>query len=552
MVLGKRDLKGFITSIRDRGLGATPGQGGRVGFCGVSKSGLATTFYEFKSPADVVSTLGRGPAVDQLLDLFDDGYDSKEPSLSVKSVIYREIDPAGGTAFSFGVPALTGTGTGTAVSAGQPYRDRTYCIRITQAGSIGAGTVRYQLCRNYDVVDPAHRVWETEQAMPITVAGPPAQSRIYMEEPNAGTYINFTDNAVPAGSFVLGDLWIWTTAPALPTVANTVAAVTALAQWRDAGNNGIGGTGDITIIGCDRPVAAADWDDFHAVATYQWNNNLHPVQIVLSTPIATKAGGLYVIDTIMTDWLPALVAASQLYRITTIPTNAALNGALELSALWGLTNRPTNQDGPQMRHKCGSIVGMKARARWHWNIHWTDRFPFLGLTAVYPWNSLTDNMTTKAATPDNNRLAQLSVDGHFVVGVPGEGNIVTITADNEWAMADMLSDYFLAPYFRIVGATHVVERVWFAAAVNGAGSPGISSNDAAALEAEMNAVILKPRTVDPDKSGDSVIKPYNAAAIHIWAESDVLITQTLMYSQRIVPTGSKYQLEGYSQLARSL
>jgi len=554
MTLGKRDLKGFVPSIKDRGLGAKPGDGGRAGFAGISKGGDKTLFYEFKSLADAVATLVRGPAVDQLTDFFDDGYDPKEPSLSVKSVVYREIDPTGGTAAAPGTPLLTagGTGTGTCTSGGVPYRERTYCIKITASGNIGAGTVRYRLCRNYDVVDVNHQYWEPEQRMAVTAVGPPAKCKIFLEDPGSGNFVEFTDNVVPAGSFVVGDLWTWTTAPALPTVAKTVAALTDLAQWRDAGNNGIGGAGDITMIGTDRPFASADWDDVHAIATYQWNNNIHPVQFVISTPLAVKALGLYVIDAAAADWAPQLVTDSLTYRVTTIPTNSALNGALEVSVVWGLTDKSTNQDGPQVRHKCGSILGMKARGRWHWNIHWTDRFPFVGMKAVYPWNSPSDNMTIKAASPENNRLAVLSVDGHFITAVPGEGYVVAITVDNEWAMADLLSDYFLGPYFRIVGATHITERVYFAAAVNGAGSPGISSNDAVVLEAEMNAVILKPRTVDPNKSGDSVIKPYNAANIHIWAESDVLVTQTLVFSQVIVPTGSKRQLAGYTQLARSL
>lgn len=549
MALGKRDLAGFIANIKDRGLGAQPGQGGRPGFAGVSKGGDKTLFYEFTSVADVVATLVRGPAVDQLIDLFDDGYDPQEPALSIKSVVYREIDPTGGTVADPGTPTKTGTGTGTGAAGGTPYRERTYAVKISNSSYIGAGDLRYQLCRNYDVVDPAHLYWEPEQRMVVTTAGPPAKSKIYLEEPNGGNWVEFTDNVVPAGSFVAGDIWTWTTAPALPTVAKTVTAVRDLASWRDGANNGIGGYGDETLIGCDRPAASTDWDDFHDVATDEWNDNIHPVQIVLSTPLAVKAAGLYVIDTVAADWLPKLIEDSATYRNATIPTNSYLNGALGLSAIWLLTDKSSNQDGPQLRHKCGSLLGMAARGRWHWNVGWVERFKFSGAKAVYPWNSKADNMTTKSGVPKENRTARLSRDGHFLVAWPRSGALAIIGVDNGWAMADPLSDYFKLAYFRVVGGIHVVMCSWFNTVV---GAPGISSNDAAVLEAEMTSVLIKPRTVDPNKSGDSIVKPFNQARLRIWAEDDVLVTEQLQYSLMIVPVDSKYQLAGYSQLRRSL
>jgi hypothetical protein len=549
VALGKRDLKGFIPNIKDRGLGATLGDGGRVGFCGLSKGGVAGTFYELASVSDVVSNLVRGDGVDQLIDLFDDGYDQAEPAQSVKKVIYYEIDPAGGAAAVPGTPALTagGTGTATCASGGTPYRTRSYCIKITATGNIGDGVARYSLCRNYDVVDTSHQVWEEEKIFPTTTIGPPQKCKIFIEGVNEGNYVEFTEGV--GNDFVEGDLWTWNTVPGLPTVPKTTAAVQALASWRDAGMNGIGGTADISTIGCDRAVASTDWDDFHAIATAEWNDNLHPVQIVLSTIMATKTLGVYVIDTAGADWLPTLIADSVTYRTATIPTNGDLNGALELSAIYQLVDKQSNQDGAQVRHRCGSIVGMKARARWQINPHWTARFPFKGGKAIYPWNSKVDNMTKKAGAPDENRTARLSKDGHFVVAWPSQGALTVLSIDNEWAMADPLSDYFLAPYYRVIGGTHVLLRCWF----NGiAGSPGISSNDAAGLQKEINATILKPRTVDPNKPGDAEEKPYDAAQITVWAEADVLVTQQLQYSLAIVPVGSKYQLYGYSQLRRTL
>lgn len=545
MALGKRDLAGFIPNIKDHGLGATIGTGGRCGFAGVSKGGTAGQFYEFKSAADMLATLERGPAVEQLLDLFDDGYDPLEPALGVRSVIYREID-VGSNVGTASVPVHDGTGTATAVTedAGvyEPRLNRSYAIEVTVGGAIG--TARYKLCRNYDVVDPEHRVWGDEYKFVVTTTGPPAKSRIYVEEAAGGTYIEFTDSTTPDTDFVVGDVWHWDTTAAAADTTSVEAALLALAQWRDAGGNGIGGTGDITLIGCDRQFADTVWDDVHQIATDEWDDNIHPVQFVISVEAPTKSGTplTYQIDT----WVTGVVADSEAYRTATIPTNSLLNGALCLNAVYML--RPTT-DGPQVRHQCGAVLGQKVRARWHWDVGWVERFGFRGALAVYPWNSLTDNMSIKSGVPEENRTATLNTDGHVLVAWPRAGHIRKIVTDTDWAMCDLTSDYFKAPYYRVVGGIHVVLRAWFAVLAR---EPGISSNDAAALEAEINGTIVSPRIVDPNKPKDAIPKPFNDAHISVWAEEDVLVTEELDYSLQIVPVGSKHQLTGYTQLRRSL
>jgi hypothetical protein len=546
MTLGKRNLAGFIPNIKDHGLGATMGTGGRCGFAGVSKGGTAAQFYEFKSAADMLTALQRGPAVEQLLDLFEDGYDPLEPALSVKSVVYREIDCEAnvGTATN---PVNSGEGTATAITedsgAAEPFLTRSYAIKVTVPG--GTGTARYKICRNYDVVDPAHQVWSDEYKFVVTTDGPPIKSRIYVEDVVSGTYIEFAE-VDPEEDFLVGDVWTWQSSTAAPASAKVLAALTALAQWRDEGGNGIGGTGDITLIGCDRQFGDADdWIDVHQIATDEWDDNIHPVQMVISVGGPTKSGTppTYQIDT----WLAGVVADAEDYRTVQIPTNSLLNGALCLSAVYVL--RPTT-DGSQVRHQCGAILGQKVRARWHWDIGWVERFGFRGASAVYPWNSVIDNMSIKPnESVEENRTATLNTDGHFLVAWPRAGFIRKVVTDTDWAMADNTSDYFKAPYYRVVGGIHVELRNWFATIAR---EPGISSNDAAALEAEINGSILAPRVVDPDKPKDAIPKPFNAAHISVWAEDDVLVTEELDYSLAIVPVGSKHQLAGYTQLRRSL
>jgi hypothetical protein len=543
---GYDDLAGFIPAIRDYGLGAAAGIGGRVGFAGCSKSGTAATFYSFKNLNDVKAALGIGPAVEQLQDLFRDGEGSFDRELNVKEVIYYEINVAGGTAASATVD-ITGApgGSATAAMAGTASTrlDRRYGMLFLDTGDIPDNDVRYMLCRNYDVPDASHRVWEG----PYTIIEDtvPGTSTIYLEEPGVG--VNIIITAAALDDFVVNDLFVITTAAAAPTVVNAVAAIQALARWRDTLGNGIGGTGDITIIGSDRTWVNTAWDDLHAVATDEWGDNFHPVQI-----IASVVGATLTTSYAITTWITTLLGQVTTYRGTTIPTNAYLNGALVLSAVFGLRSTsvgyPGGVSGAQVRHQCGGICGQAIRARTHWDIGWVERFEYKGMTNVYPWNSAVDNMTDDGANVLEYRTSQLN-NLHLLTAWPRSGYIRKIVTDSFWAMCDNLSDYFKAPYFRIVGMAHVILRIWFATRAR---EPGISANDAAQLEAEVNASIIQPMVVDPAILGDAIAKPFNQAVMHIRAPADVLITEQLDYELLIVPTGSKHQLVGFTQLRRSL
>jgi hypothetical protein len=203
-----------------------------------------------------------------------------------------------------------------------------------------------------------------------------------------------------------------------------------------------------------------------------------------------------------------------------------------------------------VRHQCGAVLGQAIRSRWHWDVGWVEKFGFRGATAVYPWNSRIDNMTVKPSESAlENRTAILSNDGHVLAAFPRTGFAVKVVTSDFWAMADNTSDYFKAPYYRVVGGTHVVLRNWFTPHTR---EPGLSSNDAAQLEAEAQATVMKPRIVDPSKIGDAIAKPYNDAKISIWAEADVLVTERLDYALLIEPTGSKRQLSGWTQLRRNV
>jgi len=549
--MGYDDLAGFIPFIRDYGLGAGMGVGGRVGFAGSSLAGDPLVFYQFHNMAEVRAALTRGPAVEQLEDLFDEGFSSEDRDLNVQTVVYREIDRTGIAVATEVVDMLGVTGDATYAVGGAPLPalDRTYALLITRADALLANNVaQYMLCRNYDVVDVNHRVWEGPYTIIEDVV--PGTSTIQLEAPAAGPTLVVT--GVGPGDFDLDDLIIvYHTAP-VPTAALTATAVQDLAEWRDALGLPIGGTEDISMIGTDQPQLLATWDELHAIATNEWNNNFNPCWIVFSVPQCPLVGGVpgaaYEIDV----WVDLQVASAALYRGVTIPTNDDLNGAISVSSIWALRQTsvgvPGGQNAMIVRHQAGAILGQAARARWHWDIGRLKKFNLKRTTYIYPWNGELDNMTFDGVNEAEYRSTRINEE-HMLMAWPRIDYLRRIAIDSFWAMCDNLSDYFKQPYYRIVGATQVVLRIWFNNYVR---APGLSSNDAAMLEAACNAEVIRPRIVDPKRLADPDIKPYNDAYVNMWAEPDVLVTEVFNYGLRIVPTGSLRQLTGWTQLVRSL
>jgi hypothetical protein len=548
--MGYDDLAGFVPLIRDYGLGAGQGVGGRVGFAGSSRDADPTLFYEFRNVGEARAALGIGPALEQIEDLFDEGFSSEDRELNVKSVIYREIDRTGITVGTEAVDAAGVIGVSTWAVGGVtlPNLDRTYAILITRGCNLLDDNIaEYLICRNYDVVDVSHRVWEGPYTMISDGLG---GVMIYLETPGApGPTIDGT--SVGAGDLLVGDLIIITHTAPVPTPALATQAIQDLAEWRDPTGLPIGGTGDITMISTDQVFLVALWDEIHAVATNEWNNNYHPCWIVFSTPQCTKVGALGT-DYDIPTWILLNEAASNVYRTVTIPANDDLNGAISVSCTWVLRQTsvgvPGGQNAMIVRHQSGAILGQAARARWHWDIGWLAKYNLKRTTYVYPWNSELDNMTFDGANPAEERTTLLN-NQHFIMAWPRVGHLRRICIDSFWAMCDNLSDYFKQPYYRIVGATQVVLRIWFNNYVR---APGLSSNDAAALEAACNAEVIRPRIVDPKRPADPWVKPYDDAYVNIWAEADVLVTEVFNYGLRIVPTGSLHQLTGWTQLVRSL
>lgn len=546
MTQGLRALPGWRGSVRDYGLGAGAVGKRRVGFAGCSKSGTTGTPYKFKSQAEMLTELEIGTAVEQLSDLFIDAVDKEKRERSIDEVIYFEIDPAGETPAVAGVVDVTGAAgdiglNGTVTTGGTPWHNRTYAIKVTKAGDIG--TAYYQLCRNYEVPDEEHRVWEPEKRFLETAAGPPKECQIFLEEPGTGYYVKFTQAAVPApDDFDEDDIFVWTSQAAIPTTAKAIAAINELAAWR-SDELGIGGPSDITIIGCDQVFANTDWDDVHAIPTAEWDDNMHPVHVVCSIALATLSGSpaTYQIDT----WITAAVDESETYRQTTLPANEDINGGISLCSTWLLRETPID-NSRQVRHQNGSIVGQLARSELHWSLGRPNKFNFRGAYEVYPWNSEIDNMRRKPAENlEHYRTSLLVNDGHFLQPFKRPGAAKIVLSDS-FAMCDDNSDYFLIEYYRVAAAwVGPVARVWFVPYTQ---EPGVSSADCVLLQSEFTEDILKPNIVDPNEPHDAEFKPFDDASISISAPADVLVTRTLEFEWYIVPVGSKRALEGFVQL----
>ncbi|GAF85363.1 unnamed protein product, partial [marine sediment metagenome] len=207
--MGYDDLAGFVPTIRDYGLGAGMGVGGRVGFAGSSRDGDPLVFAEFRNVAEARATLGLGPALEQIEDLFDEGFSSQDRELNLQSVIYREIDRTGigvGTEVC-DFTGVVGVATWAVGAVTLPALDRTYGILITRGCNLLDDNIaEYLICRNYDVVDVNHRVWEGPYTMISDGAG---NVMIYLETPGApGPTLDGT--SVGAGDLLVDDLIILT------------------------------------------------------------------------------------------------------------------------------------------------------------------------------------------------------------------------------------------------------------------------------------------------------------------------------------------------------
>ena len=570
MTEGNANLTGFLPIVDDNSLGVSPGSGGQVGFACVAMGPsytdpfLLSNWVRLRSKGDVTAYLGRGPGVEQLLDLFDDGVDPTNPNEGVQEVLVRTIDMTGAAAATItAVPVVVGTGSATCAGAGTPWLDRKYCIEILSSGNVGAAagdlsTATYKICDNYNVVDPNHRVWSEERKF---INDSPTTTTVYLEQANAGANVKFT--AGVGDDFVAGDLWIFSTTCAVPTIAKQLLAYQDLIDYRGSDGSGIGGQGDttakggMTLLSTDRTHAAADWDDIHAKITNEWNNNQHACHFIVPVPIALRlAPAPYEFD--IPTWVALCQATSTTYRTITMVANNYIDGGISLCAGYACrstASTPSVTNPNIIRHQAGSMLGMLGRSKWHHSLGWKQKMRSIGVSkdgsggtgCMYPWNSRLDNMTTAAGLNENTRIDRIAGSSSSNARMltlrymPG----LWVSPEWDWTMAGVTSDFFCIAYYQLMYAVFAQIGAYFNK--NFAGSPGLTDSDCALVQQAINAAILQPMT-----GNDAVNQPYSASSIRVWVEADVLNTQQMQYELLLVPQASKRQLTGHAKLVRSV
>ena len=131
----------FSLTVTDGALGAGPAGPGRalvlIGACSLAAS--SSVVHAFESPADVLATLGYGPLAEAAAYALSVGAQGQ----TARPVGCVKV----GTVTNGTNSAVTkvGAGTGTVTLAGAPFDRFEGRIRITRAGTLGAGAFRYSL-----------------------------------------------------------------------------------------------------------------------------------------------------------------------------------------------------------------------------------------------------------------------------------------------------------------------------------------------------------------------------------------------------------------------
>lgn len=212
-------LPGVNETIKDGGMGIIPPNAEVFGIVGNAGAGTVEQLYIIGSPTEALDTFGSGTLLEKIRDIYS--------VANAPSKVYAvRADPTGGTAADFGTPVADGsnTSTGTVVTSGVPTEDRLYSLLITDAGVDGSivGTgIKVKISENGGLTYGEERSLGSTSPEVITL--------------DNGEIITLTDNATPAGSFVLDDSWTWRCTEAKATTANVLAAFDVVAAEAEVG-----------------------------------------------------------------------------------------------------------------------------------------------------------------------------------------------------------------------------------------------------------------------------------------------------------------------------
>ena len=387
-------LPGVYETIKDGGLGLiSAANAGVFGIVGNASSGVAGQIYYLNDPATAEATFGYGTLLERILDAFANG---------ATRILAIKADPTGGTAAANGsvTHQVSGTSSGTCTLTGTPKADRDCKVLITSGGAtgaIGGGGVKIKISKNGGI----------SYGDEITL---PASSPQTIDL-GQGTSVVLTDNATPAGSFVIDDYWTFGPREAKPTTGNALAAAEALAVNDEVNWVHVTDVTDNTFW--------ASLSSFCATLLSQHRYIFFITEA--AKPTSTTAA-----------WVTSSVSAA----------SAFFQERVMVWLGWGLL---TDRHGDAMvRNGAGVIDGLLASAKVQESIGWVGGFPINNMLSHFPQN-LTD---AQIETLDQARY------GTFRFW-PGHGFRVT----NGRLMASLTSDFRYVETLRVINKAVKLVRV---------------------------------------------------------------------------------------------
>ncbi|TKJ41319.1 hypothetical protein CEE36_08365 [candidate division TA06 bacterium B3_TA06] len=366
-----KDLPGYYPTIKEGGLGVLPPSLAGL-FCLIGTSEQGTTDTKFTGDAgDVLDEYGYGTLTEHAYDAFCAG--ASQIGIVRATAAKVETDITVPEHKIYGKPTGEGGGGGKAVVAtgyASPHTqvgyNRRYRLRIVKGGSLTTAT--YQVSANNGLT------WSAEKAFAITTAEPTKKSMIEMDN---GTYIEFTEDTIPADSFVAGDEYRWWCYEPRATENEIITACEKAAAWKDP-TSGMGfeyvyvsnlsaqiwNTRDQTNI-------TSFWTALITIAENLWTDEQRPIFFICNAPSMLPlkdADALEEVD----DWIDLLVACAGAKNSARLVVNAAQASLTDV------------RGSLQLRMAGGSAAGLVSKADLHHSIGWVRYMSIANSLAIYP------------------------------------------------------------------------------------------------------------------------------------------------------------------------
>jgi len=587
-----KDLPGYYPTIKDGGLGVLPPSLAGL-FCLIGTSEKGDTKVQFAGDMnDISDEYGFGILTEHSYDAFAAGASQIGVVRATAAKVAIDItipeqkiygDPTGG--------GKAVVATGYVSPHTQVGYNRRYRIRIVKGGSFTTAT--YQLSYNNGIT------WGPESSFSITTAEPTKKSKIEMEN---GTYVEFTEDTVPADSFVAGDEYRWWCYEPRASLDEIISACERALAWHDPNT----GQGFEYIYISNLPTSiwgtrdATNIQAFHAalitLAEDLWNNDQRPVFFITNAPPMLPMKDADALEEVST-WIDLLVLCSGAQRSERLCVNA------------GQASLVDGRGRLHIRMAGGSAAGLTAHAALHHSIGWVRYMSIPNSVAIYPYKPIFAITEESIGTTQDGFLAEAPVapwsititDGATIHVDGGDGNLYdsslgdvtgtieyptghyvflaapsAATADYEyetsaemgksntarlndarflslrhfigygirftddWTMASPTSDYYCIRNRRIVD--EAVRQVGIANApyVN---SPGIAEKDMVAYKADLSRPLEAMKITD-----DNTDMPIMDYTLTLTPDANIWSNGIIHCKIEIVPTPTKKKLEAVFML----